>query len=109
MEVVDVQLRDLDQAHLLGADGLLPTQIGDEVPRPVARRGFLAGRLGDGVLPGVRLGRNIRNIVAMAPGSSPSPSEPGPPGVPSPRPAIGAAAGPRVAVSGREARSAGRP
>ncbi len=38
IEVVDVQLgpgRDLDQAHLLGADGLLPTQIGDEVPLPV--------------------------------------------------------------------------
>jgi len=55
IEVVDVQLgpgRDLDPGHRLGADGLLPTQIGDEVPLAVARHGFLAGRLGDGALPG---------------------------------------------------------
>src|SRR6266849_3523957 len=38
--------------------------------------------------PRVRLRRNIRNIGAVAPGSSPSPSEPGPRVSPSPRPAI---------------------
>ncbi len=43
--------------------------------------------------PGPSEAKHPKHRRAVAPESSPSPSEPGPPGVPSPRPVIGAAAG----------------